>query len=59
MLFRNIEGKLIEINKKDFINDYLFYKKIMELKIPFSKFNKMDKYIPFNYSNRIINKLII
>ena len=58
MLYRNIEGEFIEINKKDFINDYLFYKKIAELKIPFSKF-KINSYLKLNFSNRIINKLII
>jgi len=58
MIFRNIEGLLIEINKKDFINDKLFYKKIMQLKNSFSKFNKTDNNYRDNYSNIVINKLI-
>jgi len=31
MLFRTKDGKLIEINKKDFKNDKLYYQKIMSL----------------------------
>jgi hypothetical protein len=32
MLFRNIDGSLIEIKKCNFINDKLYYNKIIELK---------------------------
>jgi hypothetical protein len=32
MLFRLKNGQLIEINKLDFKNDVLYYKKIMEIK---------------------------
>ena len=31
MLFRTIDGKLIEINKYDFKNDKLYYEKIMSI----------------------------
>ena len=31
MLFRNIQGKLIEINRYDYKNDSIYYTKIMEL----------------------------
>ena len=31
MLFRSIDGKLIEINKYDFKNDKLYYEKIMSI----------------------------
>lgn len=31
MLFRTNNGKLIEINKKDFKNDKLYYQKIISL----------------------------
>ena len=31
MLFRSINGKLIEINKYDYKNDQLYYEKIMEI----------------------------
>ncbi len=29
MLFRNIEGEIIEIRKSDYINDLLYYRAIM------------------------------
>jgi hypothetical protein len=32
MLFRTHKGELIEINKYDYPNDNLYYKKIMEIK---------------------------
>ena len=32
MLFRNIDGTLIEIKKSNFINDKLYYNKILEVK---------------------------
>lgn len=32
MLFRNVHGELININKTDFVNDKLYYKSIVELK---------------------------
>ena len=40
MLFRTIDGKIIEINRYDFKNDKLYYAKIMEIKLPFSKLEK-------------------
>jgi hypothetical protein len=32
MLFRTIDGKIIEINRYDFKNDKLYYGKIMTIK---------------------------
>jgi hypothetical protein len=32
MLFRTIDGKIIEINRYDFKNDKLYYSKIMIIK---------------------------
>jgi hypothetical protein len=32
MLFRNQFGQIIEVNKYKFINDKLYYKKIIEIK---------------------------
>ena len=32
MLFRTIDGKIIEINRYDFKNDKLYYEKIMSIK---------------------------
>ena len=42
MLFRTINGELIEIKKYDFPNDKLYYQKIMEIKKRLAKtINKM------------------
>ena len=57
MLYRNIDGILVEINKNDFINDKIFYEKIMKLKISFSKLYEINKN-KNNYSTFIINDLI-
>lgn len=47
MIFRNAIGELIEINKYNFINDKLYYEKIMELKMEImeakKEFTKSDK----------------
>ena len=32
MLFRNNEGKLVELNRYDFKNDHIYYKKILSMK---------------------------
>ena len=56
MIFRNIDGILIEINKMDYKNDNLYYKKILELKLPFSKLNQINR--SYNYSNYLINNVI-
>jgi hypothetical protein len=55
MLFRNISGDIIEINKYDYINDYIYYTKIMETKETFSKVTKIKNNI--NYSNIIVNSI--
>ena len=50
MLFRTNTGQLIEINKYDFTNDKLYYKKLLELKTSSPKLEKTfshknnDKY---------------
>jgi len=43
MLFRTINGELIEINKYDFKNDKLYYEKIMNIKNPFTKMSSLTK----------------
>ena len=58
MLYRNPDGKLVEINKTNFINDKMFYEKIMELKTPFSKLNYETNKPKKNYSTFIIDHLI-
>ena len=37
MLFRTRDGKLIELKKMNFMNDALYYQKIMELVQPLPK----------------------
>lgn len=46
MLFRTNTGKLVEIKKLDFINDKLYYMKIMDILKPIPKLEKT-----FNYKN--------
>ena len=53
MLFRDINGNLIELNRYAFKNDKLYYQKIMEIKKQFTKSNK-----DYNYSNYVINQLL-
>ena len=55
MLFRDINGNLIEVNRYDFKNDKLYYQKIMEIKKQFTKSNKNEQS---NYSNYVINQLL-
>lgn len=52
MIFRNSEGKIINIKKYDFVNDKAFYKKIME-----EKFDK-PKFKEPNYSSSIIKDFL-
>jgi hypothetical protein len=53
MLIRNSESNIIEINRFDYTNDILFYKKIMENKINFTKLDKIN--MPSNYTKNRIN----
>ena len=56
MIFRNCKGELVEINIYSFKNDKMFYKKIMDIKTPFTKLNKNhSKNI---HSNDVINDII-
>jgi hypothetical protein len=54
MLFRDINGNLIELNRYDFINDKLYYQKIIEIKTKITKSVEVKKS---NYSNYIIQLL--
>jgi hypothetical protein len=54
MLFRDISGNLIELNRYDFINDKLYYQKIIEIKTKITKSVEVKKS---NYSNYIIQLL--
>jgi hypothetical protein len=53
MLFRNAEGKLVEINRYDYKNDHIYYKKILQLK---NLINNDPK--EFNYSKVLIQNII-
>lgn len=48
MIFRTNTGQLIEINKYNYINDKLYYKKLLEIKQP-SKLDNSEK--TFNNKN--------
>ena len=43
MLFRTIDGKLIEINKYDFKNDKLYYEKIRSIYIGWINHKPLSK----------------
>ena len=43
MLFRTNNGKLIEIKKYGFINDKLYYEKLLDVKKPLPKLEKTFK----------------
>ena len=54
MLFRDINGNLIELNRYDFINDKLYYQKIIEIK---TKNTKLTEFKDSNYSSYVIQLL--
>ncbi len=43
MIFRNIHGELIEMNRFDFKNDKLFFQKIVDTKKPFTKIEQIEQ----------------
>jgi hypothetical protein len=51
MLFRDIKGNLVKINRYEFINDYKYFSKIQDL------FNK-DKNNDTNNSEQLINDIL-
>jgi hypothetical protein len=52
MLFRNNKGELTEIKKYNFANDKLYYQKILEIKMPLSKFSSSKLEKTFNNKNK-------
>ena len=44
MLFRTNKGELIEIKKYNFVNDDIYYRKIMEIKKKLSKLEKTHNH---------------
>ncbi len=55
MLFRDINGNLVELNKYDFKNDKAYYQKIIDIKKHFTKLTKNNN---INYSTYIINNAL-
>lgn len=61
MLFRKYDGTLVEINKCDYANDVIYYKKIME--VTMGKFinadaTKSNYTAKDSYSTQAIQKLL-
>ena len=54
MIFRTSDGQLIEINKYQFINDKLYYTKLLEIKEQ-SNSNYISKLDEFSKSNKTFN----
>jgi hypothetical protein len=46
MLFRDVKGELVQVNKYDFTNDKLYYKKIYDIHSPFAKQVILSKLMP-------------
>lgn len=44
MLFRTSTGKLVELKRLDYINDYIYYKKVMDLKTANNTNNIVKSY---------------
>ena len=44
MIFRNSEGKCVNIKKYECANDKIFYKKIISVKFPSSKTDEKPSY---------------
>ena len=56
MLFRNSVGFLVEINKGDYKNDYIYYNKLMKIKVVL---NTNDTNMNKNtYSKQAISRLL-
>ena len=53
MLYRTPDGKLVQINKLDFVNDSIYYKKIKSIYSPqnYEKINTIEE-------NKMFNKII-
>uniref|UniRef100_A0A6C0EW07 Uncharacterized protein n=1 Tax=viral metagenome TaxID=1070528 RepID=A0A6C0EW07_9ZZZZ len=63
MLFRKHDGTLVEINKCDYANDVIYYKKIMEVTIgKFTDINDTNAEPNYtakdSYSTQAIHKLL-
>lgn len=56
MLIRKENGDLIHVKRENFINDKLYYKKILELKFNISKVEDISQVK--TYTSNIIDKYI-
>lgn len=60
MLIRNDKGKILIVDKNNFINDTLYHKKLYDLQC--EKHKKNEKHItvscfkPYNFSNFLVEK---
>jgi len=54
MLVRKLNGDIIEINRYDYINDYIYYKKILEIKESFSKAPLNNNNLNYSSINNIL-----
>ena len=48
MLYRAVDGKLIEIKKHNFVNDKLYYEKVLDIKTPIIP--KLEKTFKYKYN---------
>ena len=55
MIFRNIQGELVEINRYDFKNDRMYYENIMELKRTFIRKMQSTKLDYLTKSKETLN----
>jgi hypothetical protein len=59
MLIRDINGKLIMMNKYDYANDMIYYEKIMNIKKEFSKDCEFENNISNNTSQFFSPKKVV
>jgi len=59
MLIRDINGKLIMMNKYDYANDMIYYEKIMNIKNEFSKDCEFENNISNNTSQFFSPKKVV
>jgi hypothetical protein len=55
MLFRTVDGELIQINRYNFKNDKMYYEKIMEIKKQFINKTKTSKLDYWTKSKETFN----
>lgn len=53
MFFRNLLGNLIELNRYDYKNDHIYYKKVLEIKNLLNKNAKQFSYSKLAIQNAL------